>query len=170
MKRKVVRKQREKQSLPNWMILLFIGIGGAAFLGLALFRANTRNGVDLEGLSPEARQLVIGERVYNSSCTACHKPNMAGQDDWKIPFADGSLKAPPLDETGLLVSYTDDEIEQKIRLGANSLNEEMRSLSNMPSYDTILSDDEIDAVIAFIKSRWPDEVRDAQSQISVNEQ
>lgn len=164
--KRTVKKSRETRALPNWVIWVFIGVGGIAFLSLALLRLNQRDGVDLTGLSPEAQQLVIGERVYASSCIACHGPNLAGQDEWKIPFPDGSLKAPPLDESGLLILSADATIESSIRLGANSLDEEMRTLSNMPAYDTILSDEEIDAVIAYIKSRWPEDVQQAQSQIS----
>jgi mono/diheme cytochrome c family protein len=35
----------------------------------------------------------------------------------------------------------------------------------MPAFDATLNDEQIWAVIAFIKSRWPSQIRDHQSRI-----
>ncbi|MEM7800066.1 MAG: cytochrome c, partial [Chloroflexota bacterium] len=148
----------------------FVGLAGLAFFGLAVLRSNQRDGLNLEGLNDETRQLVIGERVYASQCGACHGVDFAGQPEWKIPNRDGTLKAPPLNEDGLLVSYSDAIIEEKIRYGAALLNDDMQRLSNMPAYDTILTDEEIDAVIAYIKAQWPPEAQEVQSQITAEEE
>jgi len=38
--------------------------------------------------------------------------------------------------------------------------------NNMPAYDGVLSDDEIIAVLSYIKSRWPAPVREQHDQIN----
>jgi mono/diheme cytochrome c family protein len=39
--------------------------------------------------------------------------------------------------------------------------------SDMPAYGAILTDDEIVAVIAYIKSSWPPEVLEAQKEVTL---
>jgi mono/diheme cytochrome c family protein len=39
----------------------------------------------------------------------------------------------------------------------------------MPAFDGILSDDEIAAVLAFVKSTWPERQRDVQARITVSD-
>ena len=41
--------------------------------------------------------------------------------------------------------------------------------SDMPAFEGILSDDEIVAVLAYIKSTWPERERGFQAEVTVND-
>jgi mono/diheme cytochrome c family protein len=41
--------------------------------------------------------------------------------------------------------------------------------SNMPAYAGVLSDDEVEAVLTYIKSTWPEDVRAIQWEQTVND-
>ena len=45
-----------------------------------------------------------------------------------------------------------------------SIDAAMQADSNMPAYKDMLTDEEITAVLEFIKSQWPDDIKAARSQ------
>ena len=46
------------------------------------------------------RNLMAGSENYQEHCASCHGVNLEGQPNWREYKADGSLPAPPHDETG----------------------------------------------------------------------
>ena len=40
----------------------------------------------------------------------------------------------------------------------------------MPAYEGLLSDDEIAAILAFIKSTWPERERELQAEVTANDE
>ncbi len=106
-------------------------------------------------------QIALGEQVYQASCAECHGANLEGEADWKLPAADGGFRAPPHDETGHTWHHGDAYLIESIRLGGTRLTPEI-GISNMPAYDTVLTEAEIAAVLAYIKSTWPPDIRAAQ--------
>ena len=113
-------------------------------------------------------QLVAqGEEVYDTYCAACHGPDLEGQEDWKLPNPDGSFRAPPHDETGHTWHHSDRVLREAILLGGGRLGN--LGTSGMPAYEGILSEREVSAVLAYIKSTWPDEIRRMQQDVTVRD-
>jgi mono/diheme cytochrome c family protein len=80
-------------------------------------------------------QIGRGRVVYAEHCASCHGDNLQGQPDWRIRKADGKLPAPEGYE------------------------------SDMPAFAETLSDEEIWAVLSFIKSTWSEQSRAYQERI-----
>ncbi len=113
--------------------------------------------------SADAATLELGATVYAANCANCHGANLEGQADWKTPNEDGTWKAPPHDETGHTWHHPDDYLLDRIYNGTEGLDAAMQADSNMPAYKDMLTDEEITAVLEFIKSQWPDDIKAAQA-------
>jgi mono/diheme cytochrome c family protein len=110
-------------------------------------------------------QVARGKRVYEAHCAACHGARLEGQPNWRERLPSGRFPAPPHDATGhtwhhsdaLLFNITKHGIERYAPPGYES---------DMPAFKGILSDEEIWAVLAYIKSNWPEETRQWQAAVS----
>jgi len=109
------------------------------------------------------RNIVRGGDLYQTQCASCHGVNLEGQPDWQRQNDDGTLPAPPHDETGhtwhhdnmLLFNYTKfGGTEALAARGVTGFN------SGMPSFADVLSDDEIWDILAYIRSTWPERIQD----------
>lgn len=117
------------------------------------------------GADPDdKRQVALGGELYRAHCASCHGVNLEGQADWRTRNADGTLKPPPHDESGHTWHHPDKVLFDYTRLGGQPA-APPGFKSAMPGFAGSLSDAEIWAVLAFIKSRWPESVRDRQRQI-----
>lgn len=106
-------------------------------------------------------QVALGQSVYGRNCAACHGPKLEGQPNWRVRKPGGRLPAPPHDESGHTWHHSDDVlfgITKKGIAGYASPGYE----SDMPAYGEILTDEEIWAVLAFIKHSWPKEIQARQ--------
>jgi ABC-type transport system substrate-binding protein/mono/diheme cytochrome c family protein len=101
-----------------------------------------------------AEQVAMGQQVYVSFCAGCHGANLEGQPDWQKRLPMGNLPAPPHDETGHTWHHADQWLFDIVKDGGQRF-APPRYRSAMPAYRDMLTDDEIWAVLAFIKSRWP---------------
>jgi S-disulfanyl-L-cysteine oxidoreductase SoxD len=110
--------------------------------------------------------LAAGERVYLAHCAACHGARLEGQPNWRTPGADGRLPAPPHDASGHTWHHADEVLFNITKHGVAKAANLPDHKSAMPAYDGVLSDDEIIAVLSWIKSRWPPEVRARHDQIT----
>jgi mono/diheme cytochrome c family protein len=118
------------------------------------------------GANPDdAEQVDLGRQVYSRECASCHGAKLEGQPDWRRRGPNGRLPAPPHDETGHTWHHPDELLFSLTKLGPAAL---ARSgyQSDMPAYAGKLSDKEIWAVLAFIKSRWPKNIRERQDAIT----
>jgi hypothetical protein len=79
---------------------------------------------------------------------------------------DGSYRAPPHDVTGHTWQHDDTRLIQIVKLGGSRVSPE-QGASNMPGYANVLSDVEIAAVLAYIKSSWPPEVQQVQWEVTM---
>jgi mono/diheme cytochrome c family protein len=141
-------------------------IGGVALAvtGAAFFAFG---GVQAAGLLPheDARVVAQGQAIYVDHCAACHGANLQGEPDWRRRDADGYLPAPPHDETGHTWHHPDAQLFALTKYGvAAVVGQGYRS--RMPGYGGVLSDDEILAVLAYIKSTWPDRVIEIHDRIN----
>lgn len=101
-------------------------------------------------LSPE--KLKRGEEVYRTNCASCHGPNGEATAGWRTPGPDGRYPPPPLDGSAHAWHHSTETLEQMIREGSPG--------GGMPAWDGKLTNQQIDDVIVWIKSLWPDEVYD----------
>ena len=140
-------------------IMLF---GGTLALGVAVLHGRGATAETI-ALRPDDAQLVaLGRTVYAENCASCHGTSLEGQTpDWRSPGPDGRLPAPPHDETGHTWHHDGDTLFRLTKYGlAELLGPDSDYQSNMPAYEGVLSDEEILAVLSYIKSTWPADVRE----------
>ena len=112
-----------------------------------------------------AAALEVGARVYAENCAACHGANLEGQPNWRRLNENGRLPAPPHDATGHTWHHDDATLFGITKLGTREFTG-LPIESDMPAFKDTLSDDEIRAVLAYIKSRWPERIRRQQDAIN----
>ena len=113
-----------------------------------------------------------GAALYREHCAACHGADLEGQPDWQSPNADGTMPAPPHDETGHTWHHGDRLLVDYIRLGGAAALEARGVTgfrSAMPAFGEVLNDAEIRAILDFIKSHWPERERAYQEQVTAQE-
>ena len=77
------------------------------------------------------------------------------------PLANGTLPASPLDARSQATRHDDQWIFRTIAEGGQAT-AAPGEISTMPAFGSTMSDTEIRAVIAYIKSTWPPEVQQQQ--------
>jgi len=115
-----------------------------------------------------AEQVRAGQAVYAKHCAVCHGANLEGQPNWKQHLPTGGLPAPPHDDTGHTWHHADPLLFKIVKFGGQS-GADASFKSNMPAFQNVLSNAEIWAVLAFIKSRWPPKMRTFQDRINAKE-
>jgi mono/diheme cytochrome c family protein len=110
--------------------------------------------------------VALGQELYATACASCHGVSLEGQPNWRVRRADGRLPAPPHDETGHTWHHPDDQLFAMTKFGPAAFAGLDDYKSDMPAFEGVLSDREIRAVLAYIKSTWPAEVRARQDGIS----
>ena len=102
----------------------------------------------------------LGSKLYSSHCASCHGAHLEGQPNWQVPNANGRLPAPPHDSSGHTWHHSDWELFVITKYGMSAL--VPQHVSDMPAFENILTDAEIRAILAFIKSQWPNRERKYQ--------
>lgn len=121
-----------------------------------------------EALRPLDASLVArGESLYATNCAACHGATGEGQPDWKQAGADGTLPAPPHDETGHTWHHADGLLFRIVRDGCAAYGGS--TACRMPAFEGTLSDEEIVAILEYMRSWWGPEDRAFQQQVSAND-
>jgi mono/diheme cytochrome c family protein len=120
-------------------------------------------------IDPTDQQLVSrGETIYAQYCAACHGAKLEGQPDWRNRLPNGRLPAPPHDVSGHTWHHPDIILFDIVKHGlVPGKTAPPGHESDMPAYGNILSDEEIKAVLAYIKSTWPQEIQETQQEVSV---
>ena len=111
-------------------------------------------------------QVALGETVYKQHCASCHGAKLEGQPEWRIRKPDGKLPGPPHDETGHTWHHADAQLFRLTKTGLKPPLAPEGYESDMPAFDSTLTDDQIWAVLAFIKSRWPEGIRKRQAGLN----
>ncbi|MGY9004831.1 MAG: c-type cytochrome [Alphaproteobacteria bacterium] len=113
--------------------------------------------------SGDAQLVAQGRKVYMKECASCHGKSGKGQANWQQRQPDGLLPAPPHDETGHTWHHPDGLLFRLVKNGVGAL-VSPNYVSSMIPYKDRLSDRDIAASIAYIKSRWPKRIRDHQGK------
>ena len=113
----------------------------------------------------DGQQVAAGKAIYDQYCARCHGGNLEGQPNWKTRQANGRLPAPPHDATGHTWHHSDAALFGITRNGMTPY-AGANYQSDMPAFAATLSNEQIWQVLAYIKSRWPRRIQDAQSAIN----
>ncbi len=143
-------------------VALVLVAGGA----WGLLRPDSENKPGALFFPDKARIVAQGEQVYAANCASCHGANLQGQADWKNRDENGMMPAPPHDESGHTWHHTDKMLFELTKFGlAKTANLEDYQ-TYVPVYETLLTDDEIIAVLSYIQSTWPEEIRLRHDQMN----
>lgn len=110
------------------------------------------------------RQVARGKAFYDSHCAACHGVSLEGQPNWKERLPNGRLPAPPHDASGHTWEHSDRALFEVTKFGFAS-KAGASYQTDMRAFKDELTDEQIWAVISYIKSRWPQRLQEKQSQI-----
>ncbi len=131
------------------IVLLIVAAGVVAGIGLTVFLTR----------GPEA--IAAGRVIYAERCASCHGANLEGQPNWQERLPGGRMPAPPHNATGHTWHHADRDLLVIVRDGLGAIVPGYET--DMPAFGGILGDDEIRAVLAFIRSTWPERERDYQA-------
>ena len=135
----------------------FVAVVGVLFAGgwfiYAQFAAPDAAAVDYN----DATAIAQGKQLYGQYCASCHGPNGEGE----LPAqpmggqrADGTYIAPAMTRTGHAWHHGPDTLFSVIKDGSPAKG------SPMVGWGGTLDDEQIHAVIAYIRSLWPMQLRE----------
>lgn len=109
-----------------------------------------------------------GRVLYVEHCASCHGADLQGQPEWRSPDVNGLYPAPPHDETGHTWHHDDAILTDYITRGGQAVLDDMNVdfISGMPGFGSVLDASEIEAILDYIKSTWPERIRETQAQRS----
>jgi len=130
------------------------------FAGLALLTscsestapATTTVAVQSTPSATDPAVLTKGQSLYRTHCASCHGAMAQGAPDWHKRGTDGKFPPPPLNGTGHTWHHPHSQLVATIKNGT------LIGGGNMPPWKDKLSDAEIDAVLAWLRSNWPPEI------------
>ena len=117
---------------------------------------------------PEAEQLAAGAQIYATHCASCHGEKLEGQPDWRKKLPNGRMPAPPHDDSGHTWHHTDKWLFLVVENGMVSPLARYGYQSDMPAFNDKLSDRQIRAVLAYIKSHWSEETLRKREEMLAN--
>jgi mono/diheme cytochrome c family protein len=100
-------------------------------------------------------QVMRGGEIYSQYCAGCHGEQAEGAENWFRRQSDGRWPPPPLNGTGHAWHHPLWQLRQQIAQGSDPRR------GDMPAFAGVLSDSEIDSVIAWFQSHWRPEVYSA---------
>ena len=102
-----------------------------------------------------ASQVNAGAAVFAENCAECHGAAAEGlADDWRERLADGSFPPPPLNGSAHAWHHPQSVLLQVINDGGVALG------GKMPGFESVLSQEEKLAAIAYFQNFWSDEIYD----------
>lgn len=111
----------------------------------------------------DATLVAQGYSLYRENCSFCHGDTLEGQTGWDGDFPTGNRPALPLDGSAPIWRLSDDDIFDVVKYGGQPFSPRSYK-NNMPGFEIQLADPDIWAVVAFLKSRWPEGIRERQAE------
>jgi mono/diheme cytochrome c family protein len=162
---------RERRPSRRWIAALLLATVAAAG-GVAAWRLDAQQhlfGAAAFADADDPRLVAQGAVLYGKNCALCHGANLEGQPNWQAPGANGRFPAPPQDQRGHSWMHADAELLHRIE--ASVYDEAPPGYqSDMPAFKGVLSDREMIAILAFIKSHWPPGMRAYQAYLNPGNQ
>lgn len=100
----------------------------------------------------DTAKITRGTKLFAQNCAVCHGSQAEGTPQWTKPGPDGKYLPPPLNGTAHTWHHPTVVLKRTIKEGTGKLG------GNMPPWGDKLSDEEIEAIIAWFQSLWPDEI------------
>ncbi|MER1941143.1 MULTISPECIES: c-type cytochrome [unclassified Castellaniella] len=146
------------------IVVAGVGIGAYVFLAGGASHKTLINATDQD-------LIVQGQAIYTSSCAACHGAMLQGQPSWRERMANGRLPAPPHDQTGHTWHHPDAVLFDLVKHGlVPGRTAPPGYQSDMPAFGGVLNDNQIVAVLTYIKSTWPADVQRMQKDVTAQQQ
>lgn len=96
-------------------------------------------------------QVAQGKALFSVYCAECHGNNAEATPNWRKSDKDGNYPPPPLNGTAHAWHHPLPQLRLTIRNGGAGVG------GKMPPFNDKLSSAEIDSIIAWFQSLWPDE-------------
>lgn len=100
-----------------------------------------------------------GKTLYKNHCAVCHGEALEGQSGWESTGGNGLLPAPPHDASGHTWHHSDDQLFEVVKYGAGVAMGDPEYRSGMIGFANILTDENIKAILVFIRSTWTEELK-----------
>ncbi len=133
------------------LIFLVLAVPLAAACGNEQPEAAVEN-VSASIRSVDFAKVARGGNLYRQNCAECHGGEGQGAPAWRQRDADGMFPPPPLNGTGHAWHHPKRMLHYVIVNGSPG------GQGNMPAWGDKLSDEQIDDIIAWFQSKWPDRV------------
>ena len=147
-----------------------IGVGffavAVAFIAAAIAVA-LRSGPESPADPDDSAKVTRGKPIYDQHCATCHGVRLEGQPNWQDKLPTGRMPAPPHSASGHTWHHPDEVLLGITKHGlVSGRYAPPKYESDMPPFGGALSDEDIWAVLAYIKSSWPPEIRKAQQEVT----
>lgn len=144
--------------------VLPVVIGVGLLAGCSPFSDEGTDGA-VAGWPPSAEAVDRGRAVYQERCATCHGQSGEGEPNWSSQKPDGTYPAPPHDSSGHSWHHADGLLFRIVRDGSAQF-ESGSFRSRMPAWGEVLTDEQIRAVITYLKTLWGAEGRAFQADVS----
>ena len=106
-----------------------------------------------------------GPALYQTYCAACHGAAGEGDPTWPKPNALGDIPAPPHNPKGHTWRHSDADL---IMMTLNGHRDPYNSTDflTMPAFKGILTEDQVVAIIEYLKTLWTDKQLAAQAALN----
>ena len=95
-----------------------------------------------------------GKAIFEANCVSCHGKEASGlTSNWKAKGADGKYPAPPLNGSAHTWHHSPAQLLKTITEGGIKIG------GQMPPFEEVLTDSERQAVLDYIMSLWPIELK-----------
>jgi mono/diheme cytochrome c family protein len=115
----------------------------------------------------DPEQVARGKPFYDRHCASCHGVKLEGQPKWQEKLPTGRMPAPPHDASGHTWHHPDAVLFGITKDGlVPGKYAPPGYQSDMPAFGSVISDEDIWAVLAYIKASWPQKIRRAQLEMT----
>ena len=148
-----------------------LGLLGAAFAFLVIAVTAALWFEEKSLADPDnTQQVTRGKSVYAQYCISCHGVRLEGQANWSERLPSGRMPAPPHDASGHTWHHPDAMLFGMTKYGlVPGKYAPPGYQSDMPALGGVLSDEDLWAVLAYIKSSWPQDIRRAQHELTLEQ-
>jgi mono/diheme cytochrome c family protein len=153
---------KQGQTLFQWLVIAALGV-----MAVSLFAAALSAWRETHVTPQDAEQVKLGLLLYEVHCASCHGAKLEGQPNWRERLPNGRMPAPPHDATGHTWHHPDAVLFGITKEGlVAGRYAPPKYQSDMPAFGAVLSDAQIHAVLAYIKSTWPERERQYQREVN----
>ena len=122
--------------------LLLSAPSGRAATHEKAFRPNPRN----------FASVMQGAKLFQQNCATCHGKQGEGAPSWRTPGPDGKFRPPPLNGGGHMWHHPLPDLLSIMRDGTAAQG------GSMPPWRDKLSEQQMIDIIAWLQSKWPQEI------------